>query len=121
MKDIERLEFLQPYANRFAEDLLEMATVPQKDQLRFISSSLNELVESNVRYGSWSRSLELDHRMHSMIDALEELKNVRNIIIHRSKTLTYAEIMNLLHLLYEHGQYIDWMISRAISILEENR
>lgn len=118
MKDLEKLVFLQPYANQFTQSLSEMSLEPQDQQLEFISFPLNELVESHVRYDDWSRHLALDPRMHDMIDAFEELKNVRNLIIHRSKTLTYDETMNLLHRLYEHGQHIDWQIKQAISILE---
>lgn len=118
MKDLEKLIFLQPYANQFAQALSEMSLEPQDQQLEFISFPLNELVESHVRYDDWSRYLALDPRMHDMLDAFEELKNVRNLIIHRSKTLTYDEAMTLLHRLYEHGQHIDWQIKQAISILE---
>lgn len=118
MKDLEKLIFLQPYANQFTQSLSEMSLEPQDRHLEFISFSLNELVESHVRYDDWSRYLTLDPRMHDMLDAFEELKKVRNLIIHRSKTLTYDETMKLLHRLYEHGQHIDWQINQAISILE---
>ena len=120
MTDLEKLTFLQPYANRFAQDLAEMSWRPQKQQLEFISFSLNELVESDVRYGDWSRDLSIDSRMHGLLDALEALKNVRNLIIHRSKTLTDDEMRDLIDRLYECGQYIDWQIDQAISILESN-
>lgn len=118
MTDLEKLTFLQPYANRFAQDLSEMFLQPQKQQLEFISFSLNELVESDVRYGNWSRYLSIDPRMHGLLDAFEELKNVRNLIIHRSKTLTYYEMRDLIARLYEYGKHIDWQIDQAISILE---
>lgn len=119
MKDLDRLIFLQPFANRFAECLRQMSHQPQSEQLEFIAFPLNELVESNVRYANWSRLTTLDPRLHDMLDNLETLKDVRNLIVHRSKTLTYEETMQMLNTLYEAGQYIDWQISQAIDILSE--
>lgn len=119
-KSLERLEFLLPYANQFAEELRTMSTVPQDEQLEHISFSLNELVESNVRYADWPTEIRVDPRFHTLIDSFEELKDARNMIVHRSKTLTHDEEMKILNILYEFGNEIEWRIKRAIDILESN-
>lgn len=116
---IDRLEFLLPYANTFCEELRTLHLEPQDKQLSLIEHSLNELVESNVRENDWSREMRIDPRFHSLLESFEELKDVRNLIIHQSKTLTYDEYMDLLSRLYEYGQNINWLIKRAIDMPSE--
>ena len=67
----------------------------------------------------WSREMRIDPRFHSLLESFEELKDVRNLIIHQSKTLTYDEYMDLLSRLYEYGQNINWLIKHAIDMLSE--
>ena len=116
---IDRLEFLLPHANTFCEELRTLHLEPQDKQLGLIEHSLNELVESNVRENDWSREMRIDPRFHSLLESFEELKDVRDLIIHQSKTLTYDEYMDLLSRLYEYGQNINWLIKRAIDMLSE--
>lgn len=118
-RTIDRLEFLLPYANTFCEELRLLPLEPQDQQLGLIQHSLNELVESNVRENDWPREMRINPNFHSLLESFEELKDVRNLITHQSKTLTYEEYMNLLSRLYEYGQNINWLIKRAIDLLAE--
>lgn len=118
-RTIDRLEFLLPYANTFCEELRLLPLESQDQQLGLIQHSLNELVESNVRENDWPREMRINPNFHSLLESFEELKDVRNLIIHQSKTLTHEEYMNLLSRLYEYGQNINWLIKRAIDLLAE--
>lgn len=118
-RTIDRLEFLLPYANTFCEELRLLPLEPQDQQLGLIQHSLNELVESNVRENEWPREMRINPNFHSLLESFEELKDVRNLITHQSKTLTHEEYMNLLSRLYEYGQNINWLIKRAIDLLAE--
>ena len=118
-RTIDRLEFLLPYANTFCEELRVLHLEPQDKQLSLIEHSLNELVESNIRENDWSREMRIDPSFHSLLESFEELKDVRNLFIHQSKTLTHDEYMDLLSRLYEYGQNINWLIKRAIDMLSE--
>ena len=100
-RTIDRLEFLLPYANTFCE---ELRLLP---------------LESNVRQNDWPREMRINPNFHSLLESFEELKDVRNLITHQSKTLTHEEYMNLLSRLYEYGQNINWLIKRAIDLLAE--
>lgn len=116
---IDRLEFLLPYANTFCEELRVLHREPQDRQLGLIEHSLNELVESNVRENDWPREMRIDLRFSSLLESFEELKDVRNLSIHQSKTLTHDEYIDLLTRLYEYGQNINWLIKHAIDMLSE--
>ena len=118
-RTIDRLEFLLPYANTFCEELRVLHREPQDKQLGLIEHSLNELVESNVKENDWPREMRIDQRFRSLLESFEELKDVRNLSIHQSKTLTHDEYMDLLTRLYEYGQNINWLIKRAIDTLSE--
>ena len=118
-RTIDRLEFLLPYANTFCEELRVLHREPQDKQLGLIEHSLNELVESNVKENDWPREMRIDPRFRSLLESFEELKDVRNLSIHQSKTLTYDEYMELLSRLYEYGQNINWLIKHAIDMLSE--
>ena len=118
-RTIDRLEFLLPYANTFCEELRVLHLEPQDKQLSLIEHSLNELVESNIRENDWPREMRIDPSFHSLLESFEELKDVRNLFIHQSKTLTHDEYMDLLSRLYEYGQNINWLIKRAIDMLSE--
>ena len=118
-RTIDRLEFLLPYANTFCEELRVLHREPQDKQLGLIEHSLNELVESNVKENDWPREMRIDPRFRSLLESFEELKDVRNLSIHQSKTLTHDEYMDLLSRLYEYGQNINWLIKRAIDLLSE--
>ena len=118
-RTIDRLEFLLPYANTFCEELRLLPLEPQDQQLGLIQHSLNELVESNVRENDWPREMRINPNFHSLLESFEELKDVRSLITHQSKTLTHEEYMNLLSRLYEYGQNINWLIKRAIDLLAE--
>ena len=118
-RTIDRLEFLLPYANTFCEELRVLHREPQDKQLGLIEHSLNELVESNVRENDWPREMRIDLRFRSLLESFEELKDVRNLSIHQSKTLTHDEYMDLLARLYEYGQNINWLIKHAIDLLSE--
>lgn len=118
-RTIDRLEFLLPYANTFCEELRVLHREPQDKQLGLIEHSLNELVESNVKENDWPREMRIDPRFRSLLESFEELKDVRNLSIHQSKTLTYDEYLELLTRLYEYGQNINWLIKRAIDMLSE--
>lgn len=118
-RTIDRLEFLLPYANTFCEELRVLHREPQDKQLGLIEHSLNELVESNVKENDWSREMRIDPRFRSLLESFEELKDVRNLSIHQSKTLTHDEYMELLTRLYEYGQNINWLIKHAIDMLSE--
>ena len=118
-RTIDRLEFLLPYANTFCEELRVLHREPQDKQLGLIEHSLNELVESNVRENDWPREMRIDLRFRSLLESFEELKDVRNLSIHQSKTLTHDEYMELLTRLYEYGQNINWLIKHAIDMLSE--
>ena len=118
-RTIDRLEFLLPYANTFCEELRVLHREPQDKQLCLIEHSLNELVESNVKENDWPREMRIDPRFRSLIESFEELKDVRNLSIHQSKTLTHDEYMDLLTRLYEYGQNINWLIKHAIDMLSE--
>lgn len=118
-RTIDRLEFLLPYANTFCEELRVLHREPQDKQLGIIEHSLNELVESNIRENDWPREMRIDPNFRSLLESFEELKDVRNLFIHQSKTLTYDEYMNLLTRLYEYGQNINWLIKHAIDMLSE--
>ena len=118
-RTIDRLEFLLPYANTFCEELRVLHQEPQDKQLGLIEHSLNELVESNVKENDWPREMRIDPRFRSLLESFEELKDVRNLSIHQSKTLTYDEYMDLLTRLYEYGQNINWLIKHAIDMLSE--
>lgn len=118
-RTIDRLEFLLPYANTFCEELRVLHREPQDKQLGLIEHSLNELVESNIRENDWPREMRIDPRFRSLLESFEELKDVRNLSIHQSKTLTHDEYMDLLTRLYEYGQNINWLIKHAIDMLSE--
>lgn len=118
-RTIDRLEFLLSYANTFCEELRVLHREPQDKQLGLIEHSLNELVESNVRENDWPREMRIDPRFRSLLESFEELKDVRNLSIHQSKTLTHDEYMELLTRLYEYGQNINWLIKHAIDMLSE--
>lgn len=118
-RTIDRLEFLLPYANTFCEELRVLHREPQDKQLGLIEHSLNELVESNVKENDWPREMRIDPRFRSLLESFEELKDVRNLSIHQSKTLTHDEYMELLTRLYEYGQNINWLIKHAIDMLSE--
>lgn len=118
-RTIDRLEFLLPYANTFCEELRVLHREPQDKQLGLIEHSLNELVESNIRENDWPREMRIDPRFRSLQESFEELKDVRNLSIHQSKTLTHDEYMDLLTRLYEYGQNINWLIKHAIDMLSE--
>lgn len=118
-RTIDRLEFLLPYANTFCEELRVLHREHQDKQLGLIEHSLNELIESNVKENDWSREMRIDPRFRSLLESFEELKDVRNLSIHQSKTLTHEEYMDLLTRLYEYGQNINWLIKRAIDMLSE--
>jgi hypothetical protein len=118
-RTIDRLEFLLPYANTFCEELRVLHREPQDKQLGLIEHSLNELVESNVKENDWPREMRIDPRFRSLLESFEELKDVRNLSIHQSKTLTHDEYMDLLTRLYEYGQNINWLIKHAIDMLSE--
>ena len=118
-RTIDRLEFLLPYANTFCEELRVLHREPQDKQLGLIEHSLNELVESNVKENDCPREMRIDPRFRSLLESFEELKDVRNLIIHQSKTLTHDEYMELLTRLYEYGQNINWLIKHAIDMLSE--
>lgn len=118
-RTIDRLEFLLPYANTFCEELRVLHREPQDKQLGLIEHSLNELVESNVKENDWPREMRVDPRFRSLLESFEELKDVRNLSIHQSKTLTHDEYMELLTRLYEYGQNINWLIKHSIDMLSE--
>jgi len=118
-RTIDRLEFLLSYANTFCEELRVLHREPQDKQLGLIEHSLNELVESNVKENDWPREMRIDPRFRSLLESFEELKDVRNLSIHQSKTLTHDEYMDLLTRLYEYGQNINWLIKHAIDMLSE--
>lgn len=118
-RTIDRLEFLLPYANTFCEELRVLHREPQDKQLGLIEHSLNELVESNVKENDWPREMRIDPRFRSLLESFEELKDVRNLSIHQSKTLTHDEYMDLLTRLYDYGQNINWLIKHAIDMLSE--
>lgn len=118
-RTIDRLEFLLSYANTFCEELRVLHLEPQDKQLSLIEHSLNELVESNVRENDWPREMRIDLRFRSLLESFEELKDVRNLSIHQSKTLTHGEYMDLLSRLYDYGQNINWLIKHAIDMLSE--
>jgi hypothetical protein len=118
-RTIDRLEFLLPYSNTFCEELRVLHREPQDKQLGLIEHSLNELVESNVKENDWPREMRIDPRFRSLLESFEELKDVRNLSIHQSKTLTHDEYMDLLTRLYEYGQNINWLIKHAIDMLSE--
>ena len=118
-RTIDRLEFLLPYANTFCEELRVLHLEPQDKQLDLIEHSLNELVESNVKENDWPREMRIDPRFRSLLESFEELKDVRNLSIHQSKTLTHDEYMDLLTRLHEYGQNINWLIKHAIDMLSE--
>ena len=118
-RTIDRLEFLLPYANTFCEELRVLHREPQDKQLGLIEHSLNELVESNVKENDWPREMRIDPRFRSLLESFEELKDVRNLSIHQSKTLTHDEYMEILTRLYEYGQNINWLIKHAIDMLSE--
>ena len=118
-RTIDRLEFLLPYANTFCEELRVLHREPQDKQLGLIEHSLNELVESNVKENDWPREMRIDPRFRSLLESFEELKDVRNLSVHQSKTLTYDEYLELLTRLYEYGQNINWLIKHAIDMLSE--
>ena len=118
-RTIDRLEFLLPYANAFCEELRVLHLEPQDKQLGLIEHSHNELVESNVKENDWPREMRIDQRFRSLLESFEELKDVRNLSIHQSKTLTHDEYMELLTRLYEYGQNINWLIKHAIDMLSE--
>lgn len=118
-RTIDRLEFLLPYANTFCEELRVLHREPQDKQLGLIEHSLNELVESNVKENDWPREMRIDPRFRSLLESFEELKDVRNLSIHQSKTLTHDEYMDLLTRLYEYGQNINWLIKHAIDMLSD--
>ena len=120
--DLEKLESLLPYAREFVEDLENLTQYPQSDQLQEITVSLNKLAESpNVRHQNWSRLMRIDFRMQELLESLEMLKDLRNIIVHRSNEIDQEEYIRILNDLYEYGRDIDRMIERAIAIIEEER
>lgn len=92
----------------------------QEDQLDEITTALNNLVEWDCHYYDWPQRMRIDLRLRDMIDAMHELKVVRNTYLHNSTKITAEEKIDLLGRLYEHGHDINWKIKRAIDLMQSD-
>ena len=117
---IDNLIFILPYAGKFVEELNCLSMYAQDEQLDEITTALNNLVEWDCHYYDWPQQMRIDLRLRDMIDAMQELKVVRNTYLHNSTKLTSEEKIDLLGRLYEAGSDINWQIKRAIDIIQSD-
>ena len=75
---IDDLIFILPYADKFVEELNCLSMYAQDEQLDEITTALNNLVEWDCHYYDWPQQMRIDLRLRDMIDAMQELKVVRN-------------------------------------------
>ena len=118
LKTKEKLEFLLPYSNKFCEKLRDLHIYPQDNQLLEIEPELNNLVEGEVSPDHWPDFIIKDRNFITMVESFEELKRIRNSIIHDFKTLSYDEKMILIKELYENGSEINFLIKKNIDYIE---
>lgn len=117
---IDDLIFILPHADKFVEELNFLSMYAQEDQLDEITTALNNLVEWECHYYDWPQRMRIDLRLRDMIDAMQELKVVRNTYLHNSTKITAEEKIDLLGRLYEHGHDINWKIKRAIDLMQSD-
>lgn len=117
---IDDLIFILPYADKFVDELNFLSMYAQEDQLDEITTALNNLVEWDCHYYDWPQRMRIDLRLRDMIDAMQELKVVRNTYLHNSTKITAEEKIDLLGRLYEHGHDINWKIKRAIDLMQSD-
>lgn len=117
---IDDLIFILPYAEKFVDELNFLSMYDQEDQLDEITTALNNLVEWDCHYYDWPQRMRIDLRLRDMIDAMQELKVVRNTYLHNSTKITVDEKIDLLGRLYDAGHDINWKIKRAIDLMQSD-
>lgn len=117
---IDNLIFILPYADKFVEELNCLSMYAQDEQLDEITTALNNLAEWDCRYYDWPQQMRLDLRLRDMIDAMQELKVVRNTYLHNSTQITAEDKIDLLGRLYDAGHDINWQIKRAIDLMQSD-
>ena len=117
---IDDLIFILSYADKFVEELNCLSMYAQDEQLDEITTALNNLVEWDCHYYDWPQRMRIDLRLRDMIDAMQELKVVRNTYLHKSTKATTEEKIDLLGRLYEAGSDINWQIKRAIDLMQSD-
>lgn len=117
---IDDLIFILPYADKFVEELNYLSMYAQDEQLDEIVTALNNLVEWDCHYYDWSQRMRVDLRLRDMIDAMQELKVVRNTYLHNSTKATIEDKIDLLGRLYDTGHDINWQIKRAIDLMQSD-
>lgn len=117
---IDDLIFILPHADKFVEELNCLSMYAQEDQLDEITTALKNLVELDCHYYDWPQQMRLDLRLRDMIDAMQELKVVRNTYLHNSTKITAEDKIDLLGRLYDVGYDINWKIKRAIDLIQSD-
>lgn len=117
---IDDLIFILPYADKFVEELNCLSMYAQDEQLDEITTALNNLVEWDCHYYDWPQRMRIDLRLRDMIDAMQELKVVRNTYLHNSTKITAEDKIELLGRLYDAGHDINWQIKRAIDLMQSD-
>lgn len=117
---IDDLIFILPYADKFVEELNCLSMYAQDEQLDEIVTALNNLVEWDCHYYDWPQRMRIDLRLRDMIDAMQELKVVRNTYLHNSTKITAEDKIDLLGRLYDAGRSINWQIKRAIDLMQSD-
>lgn len=117
---IDDLIFILPYADKFVDELNFLSMYAQEDQLDEITTALNNLVEWDCHYYDWPQRMRIDLRLRDMINAMQELKVVRNTYLHNSTKITAEQKVDLLGRLYEYGHDINWQIKRAIDLMQSD-
>lgn len=117
---IDDLIFILPCADKFVEELNCLSMYAQEDQLDEIMTALNNLVEWDRHYYDWPQRMRIDLRLRDMINAMQELKVVRNTYLHNTTKITIEEKIDLLDRLYEAGHDINWQIKKAIDLMQSD-
>lgn len=109
---------LLPIAEEFEKELSNLYSVPQQYQIYYILPILNRLVVGKVRTTDFPDAIMLVPEISEVLWVFQDLKTLRNKIIHTQRRFSYAEYMELLVLLGK-GKGIYMKINRVLNLLEQ--